>query len=334
MAIRAEVSYRSLKASISYSKLSAFPSIQNVAFALSDTKIFAATNYQELSASISYRYLYAATNWQNIQAVDVHVNPNKTLFTFSDSYSFTDQVSMSFGTGVTDAVSFSDQINNILFGKGTTSTQSIIDNAILGTGKTRSETIGFTDSEVLSIGKNPSDSLSVAESITEIERGDFNYTFEGAATSVSGSQTSTVGFSDAPAFSVSATLQSIFTLDDFSQVDKHASGVKTNVYSLSDDQALNFGKVVSNQSFTFDDDTQFTLSKAASDSIIGVEDSPVFNASVLVSDETEIQDAIALSPRIGSSDSFNFTDDLSFELVIHSSLINKALIGNVLLNAD
>jgi len=53
-----------------------------------------------------------------------------------------------------------------------------------------------------------------------------------------------------------------------------------------------------------------------------------------VLDTTTLNDAATLSPRIGKSDSTSIVDSLDVEHVVTGALLNQALIGNIILNAD
>ena len=201
--------------------------------------------------------------------------------------------------------------------------------------KVRSDSSTISDSVAKGFGKPLSDDFSYEDSIVAVRNPfAFTFVFGDDSITVSGSPDDNFTFSDDLSFSAAVALSDSFTLDDFAQVDKHATGVKTNLFSVTDEAVSNFGKVVENQTFSFTEDQEFALSKPLSDSIIGMEDSPAFFASRQVSDSYDVEDAIVLSPRIGSSDSFNVTDELEHELRIHGSLLNKGLIGNVLLNAQ
>jgi hypothetical protein len=289
----------------------------------------------------------------------------------SDAQSLTDATQVSSGKALTEIFSFNDSINEFDFGKGLSDSQSFTETHFFAVGAsladsftwqdqlsfdssaTLADSFGFTEAQAFDQDTTRSDSTAIQDSLVKgVGRGvaddfefeentafvrnpfNFSYVFDGEDASVHGRPTDSFSFDDALSFAASMALSDAFTLDDFAQVDKHATGVKSNLLSVTDEAVSNFSKVVENQTFSFTEEQEFALSKPILDSIIGMEDSPAFFASRQVSDSYDIEDAIVLSPRIGSSDSFNVTDELEHELRIHGSLLNKGLIGNVLLNAQ
>jgi hypothetical protein len=81
------------------------------------------------------------------------------------------------------------------------------------------------------------------------------------------------------------------------------------------------------------DQSLFALSKSVEEPII-LEELLTSHASKSVSNTTTLQDAATLSPRIGKSDSTSIVDSLDVEHVVTGALLNQALIGNIILNAD
>lgn len=408
MAIFAEVKHRRVNATVSYRQLVSSASLEKASIHVHTTKSFALTNYQELTAFINYQHLYANTNWQRLLLANVKVNAERTIYTFADNYSFTDQATLqvqpnysdsfgvsdsinsfavakglsdnqefsdtailNIGKAPTDDFTFSDAINNFGVGKGLSDSQSFQDtqafaveaslsdsfswqdDAVVSVSTSTSDTFSLTDTPVFTqtkvktssttmqdsvirgVDRDVTDSLTFEDSIGAVRNPySFTFVFGDDSISVSGYPDDDFSLTDTLAFNTSIAVSDAFGLDDFAQVDKSTTGVKTNLISVTDEAVSNFGKVVENHTFSFTEDQEFALSKPLSDSIIGVLDSPAFSASRQVSDSYEITDAVTLSPWIGSSDNFNVTDELELDLTIHGSLLNKGLIGNVLLNAQ
>jgi hypothetical protein len=77
----------------------------------------------------------------------------------------------------------------------------------------------------------------------------------------------------------------------------------------------------------------FALSKPETDAII-VSETLLLSASKVADEQLSLNDVTVLSPRKSVSDSVSLSDNFSFESLVASSVLNKNLVGNLLLNAD
>jgi len=111
------------------------------------------------------------------------------------------------------------------------------------------------------------------------------------------------------------------------------SSIKTDSAIIVDYLESNVGKSIQNQLFSLTDQSLFALSKSLTEHII-LEELLTSHASKSVLDTTTLNDAATLSPRIGKSDSTSIVDSLDVEHVVTGALLNQALIGNIILNAD
>ena len=82
MAIKATVSFKTIQATVSHRKLSLDASL-----------------VPELGNQISFSKLTAVANWKNLYLHDVHVNAERTIYTFNDQYSLADSA-----VGICDSV--------------------------------------------------------------------------------------------------------------------------------------------------------------------------------------------------------------------------------------
>ena len=162
-------------------------------------------------------------------------------------------------------------------------------------------------------------------------------------------ETDPFGFND------QASLASTKRLADSTPITEalglHASRLSTDETTLGDEASLSFisiktdsaiivdylesnvGKSIQNQLFSLTDQSLFALSKSITEHII-LEELLTSHASKSVLDTTTLNDAATLSPRIGKSDSTTIVDSLDVEHVVTGALLNQALIGNIILNAD
>ena len=270
-----------------------------------------------------------------------------------DSLLFADNQAFDIDSLRLDQFSFAEDVHTLLtFLRDFDSSTSITDGVTASVSKPQSDSYGFADTVTASAVKGVSDALAFTDDKTfdvsvlqqdsifhldslVVTRQPFNFVFTevSGVSSVTGEPDDSFGFSDGVSFSGSISLQDYFALDDFSQVDKDVLGVKSNVIGFADDLASSVDKNIPNQSFSLTEQHLFALSKPAADSIIST-DILTSHASKSVTDTTTLNDAATLSPRIGKSDSTPIVDSLDVEHVITGALLNQALIGNLILNAD
>ena len=480
MAIHASVKYRSLKAGVTHQKLQLTASIRKAAVAVSQKNVVASILSRQISPSFSFAKLTAISSWQNLYLYDVHVNAERTIYVFNDSYAFLDaavfvvdkSLSDSFGflsqppvftvgKQLADTFSFSDVASSHP-NKGLSDLTEFADSQVFGVNAGRQSIFGFGDttsadtskglfdlstlieSQSFDVNRTAESSIAVSEAISShpnkgandlfefsdgqvfgvtarrqsafapldqltVTRQPYNFVFSqvGDVVTVTGEPDDAFGFADdISSFSVSKSLQDFFALDDFAQINKDVEGVKSNVFGLIEylessfgkvidtdllgliDQASldplkrladstpitevlglhasrlstdettlgdtaslsfssvktdsaivleslesNVGKLIQNQLFSLTDQSLFALSKSVAEPII-LEELLTSHASKSVSNTTTLQDAATLSPRIGKSDSTSIVDSLDVEHVITGALLNQALIGNIILNAD
>jgi hypothetical protein len=144
--------------------------------------------------------------------------------------------------------------------KRLTDESTVLESQQFDVSKIRSDS--FSLGEILAYGANlaKTDTLGVTEVLT-VTRNPFafEFTFGDGFTNVSGSPDDQFSFADDQTFGVSITLQDYFALDDFNQIDKHAGANKTNVYSLQDEHAVTFGKIL-DDSLNFSDPVAISFS--------------------------------------------------------------------------
>tara|TARA_R100000388_G_scaffold93891_1_gene79551 strand:- start:2868 stop:4034 length:1167 start_codon:yes stop_codon:yes gene_type:complete len=388
MAIFAEVKFRRLVASANSRRLHVSATQRKFSAVIVDRELSAQVSSRYLHSEFHYRYLHAVPNWRKLFLHDVHVNPKRTIFTFTDVFglgdspalevqpSFTDALSLletavfAAGKGLVDVFPFddaqaisvgrveSDSVTlseslaaSMHFNRSAVDNYSFVDAPVFGVGRADSDSLTFPDAQVFGVTKgvsdaytmsqtvsfdveqtqadaltldeaaaldvstSKSDSVSIVQSIV-VQRDPFGFvfTFSDTATDVSGSPAHSFPLAEVHAASVSTALQDAFTLDDFNQIDKFANAGKTNVYTLQDDPA-------------------FSFNKGAADNIITTE-SPALSVSRAEADTFAVTDTESLSPGKGISDSVSMGEVISVQPLIASAVLNRGLLGFVLLNAD
>ena len=292
MAIHAEISHKSIRASVTHRKLD-----------------LSASLVPALGNQISFSKLVGAANWRNLYLFDVHVNAERTVYPlldlieiqesttfdfgkvdadqfgfessavfattkpFGDSTSMLDVTSFdvikvaaelvslseaqvfSLDKSLSDSVGFSENFYTLLtYIRSFSHSTSLSDLTTLATTKGLSDSLGFSDSQTFSVGAALSDSASFSDAMTfdvgafadssmsftdqqVISRSPYNFVFSesGGVLSVTGAPTDTFGVTDSiTSVSISAVLQDYYTLDDFAQVEKDVTGVKSNVVGMTE----------------------------------------------------------------------------------------------------
>lgn len=409
MAIRASVSYRSLKASVSHRNLHLTASAKKASAVIYDRKVYAAISSRSLNASIFLTNLTAIASWRNLYLHDIHVNAERTIWfltsalSFADTQQFTstkniiepvgllsadpifnigkvksdtlnltdyartelgkgilDPITLSegqvfsAGKSVTDSIGFSDSVSTLLtYIRGFASFTTMGDSVNLSAGKGSSSQFNFADETTTHPSLGKTDSISVSEAMVSgvgkvaiepvflveavsVTRQPYNFVFTeiSGVVTVEGGPTDSLGFtSSAPIFGIETTLQDYFTLDDFAQVNKDVSGVKTNVIGFSEVLGLGIDKTIPNQYITLTEAQLFALSKHLSDPII-VSESKAFHTSKSLSNNTSFTDVVTLSSGIGKSDGIGIVDSIDVAHVVSTAVLSQGLIGNMILNAE
>jgi hypothetical protein len=203
--------------------------------------------------------------------------------------------------------------------KRLTDESTVLESQQFDVSKIRSDS--FSLGEILAYGANlaKTDTLGVTEVLT-VTRNPFafEFAFGDGFTNVSGSPDDQFSFTDGQTFGVSITLQDYFALDDFNQIDKHAGANKTNVYSLQDEHAVTFGKIL-DDSLNFSDPVAISFSKPFSDSYSFADDAN-FEIDKITSDSYGVLDGDEKSVGKTLQDSTNpLTDNAIFAFTKSSS---------------
>lgn len=292
MAIYAEISHKSIKASVTHRKLD-----------------LSASLVPALGNQISFSKLVGAANWRKLYLFDVHVNATRTVFPFYDLFDVQDSTTIDFSKVDTDqfgfessaafsttkiasdstsvleaasfdvtkvaaelvslseaqvfsldkslseTVGFSENVETLLtYIRSFSHSTSFSDITTLATTKGLSESLGFSESQTFSVGAELADSSSLSDAMTfdvgafadssvsftdqqVISRSPYNFVFSesGGVLSVTGAPTDTFGVTDSiTSVAISAVLQDYYTLDDFAQVEKDVTGVKSNVVGMTE----------------------------------------------------------------------------------------------------
>ncbi len=252
----------------------------------------------------------------------------------SDSLAFSDAETFSFSKGVSDTVAFSESLTTLTtFQRAFEEIFGLSDQLVLFKGSILSDSIGSIDAQSFEVTKPALDNFSATESATKALDKDFiedvllddtnlfitvaGFDFEVAA---SGSLSIDTSFSDLvasqeiAALALQKPLFDAFTLDDFSQVDKDFFGGKSNIYTMSDSLLFGFS-MTQDESIIFTDAAAKSLATTASDSF-AISDQASRTTGTVLTDNVSMGESLALAEFSASA------------------VLNKGLVGFMLLNAD
>ena len=318
MAIRAFVSFKSIVASASHRKLdlnaSLLPSLGN---------------------QVYFTKLVGVANWQRLFLDDIHVNATRTVYFFNNSFNFLESQEFSVGKGVTDSLTIGSLAPAFTVGLTKSENLNVIDSTRISFTKTASDPFSFDDSLTFGSGKAISDSLGFSESVNTL-------------------LTYIRSFTDTSLIIDSANLTvNKPTLDSFAFTDNltRDTGKGTvDSFGFSQELLTETGKFLPDPvvmvdvfnitrqpySFTFNDVLGVvTVTGAPNHNFTLADTAPVFDI------ETALQDYFALDDFAQvNKDSLGvkvnvvgFSDQIDFDHVVTSSLLNKAFLGNMVLNA-
>ena len=318
MAIRASVSFKSIVASASHRKLdlnaSLLPSLGN---------------------QVYFTKLVGVANWQRLFLDDIHVNATRTVYFFNNSFNFLESQELSVGKGVTDSLTIGslDPIFDVISSK--TDTLNTIDYTIIGAGKVAVDLVSFNEAQTFNTIKSTSDSIAFNESVVTL-------------------LTFIRSFSDTSLLTDNLSLASTKnSLDSFSFSDELSTNFgksSGDSFALSEQLLAETGKFLPDPvvmvdtfnitrqpySFIFNDvGGVVSVTGAPNHNFTLSDTTPVFNI------ETALQDYFALDDFAQvNKDSLGvkvnvvgFSDQIDFDHVVTSSLLNKAFLGNMVLNA-
>jgi hypothetical protein len=215
---------------------------------------------------------------------------------FTDSFPFADSLSLSLSDVADDTFSFAEQTSR-------------------SASRVSADSFGFSDSLSHGVEKIQSESIPLSESSLVVDVGTVNFVLTAGDWVISAPFSDFPTITESTVFSISQALSDAFTLDDFAQVDKGFSGVKTNVYSL--DEALSFG-----------------FQKGIQESIIS---SDLLAKSLSYggfAHSFAFADSATLSTGKVPVDTLSMAETLSLAQYSGSGVLNQGQVGLMLLNSD
>lgn len=262
--------------------------------------------------------------------------------TQSDTFGFGDSQVLSVDKAPADAVSMGDVFTRVFASTRSFSDSPVIDDQFsFVSSKAEGHLFGFSDASVLSVTKGESEVVSLAD-VTA-----FNYSrpesdFTSLTEEISHTHEAVRVFDDSVLTSDSATrisgLGKIDTVAFSSVLSRTATFNRTFNDAFTMDENLNVGLGYlfdKSNIYTMTDSLSFGFSREPDESII-LEDSLAKTFGIGVSDSSAITELVSLSTGTVLTDNVSMSESLVLVLggFSQSSILNKGLVGSMLLNAE
>ena len=252
----------------------------------------------------------------------------------ADAFIFSDAETLAFSKGLSDTATISESLATLItFQRAFEDVSQISDQFTLFKGAILDDLLGVIDAPSVGSFKPVSDFVAASDSESKGVDKEFveffvaddanlsmsvaGFTYQvgtdGALDIVTSFSDSFVS-QDAPAFALQKPLFDAFTLDDFSQVDKDFFGGKSNIYTMSDSLLFGFS-MTQDESIIFTDAAAKSLATTASDSF-AISDQASRTTGTVLTDNVSMGESLALAEFSASA------------------VLNKGLVGFMLLNAD
>jgi len=318
MAIRASVSFKSIVASASHRKLdlnaSLLPSLGN---------------------QVYFTKMVGVAHWKNLVLDDIHVNAYRSVFSFADSFSFSDSQQLSVDKGVTDAVTLGSLDPVFSVGSGRSDNLNIIDFTIASIGKNLTNNVSFNEAQTFVTGKGINDTLGFSESVHTLLT--YIRSFSHA-----------VPMTDSLSLQSGKTATDSITLPDTVALAPNKGLADSS--SISDAPAITTSKFLSHPIYLYGSlvatrqPYNFIFSETAgvvsvtgepTDSLSFSDETPAFNVVTSLQDYFALDDFAQVDKdTVGVKvNVIGLSDQIEFDHIATSSLLNNALIGNMVLNA-
>jgi len=317
MAIYAEISHKSIKASVTHRKLD-----------------LSASLVPALGNQISFSKLVGAANWRNLYLFDVHVNAERTVFPFFDLFEIQESTTIDFSK--VDADQFGFESSTVFSTtKAASDSTGMLEAASFDVTKVAAELVSLSEAQVFSLDKSFSDSVGFSENVytllTYIRSFSHSTSLSDlAALTTTKGLSDNLGFSDSQTFSVGAALSDSSPLSD-----AMAFGVGTfadSSMSFTDEQVISRNPY----NFVFSESGGVLSVTGAPTDTFGVTDSITSVAiSTVLQDYYTLDDFAQVEKDVTGvkGNVVGITEVIELDHMITSGLLNKSLVGNMVLNA-
>ena len=318
MAIRASISFKSIVASASHRKLdlnaSLLPSLGN---------------------QIYFTKMVGVAHWKNLVLDDIHVNAYRSVFFNADSFSFLESQQFSVNKGIADGLTLGSPDPIFSVSSVKSDNLNIIDSTTASFGKNLANTVSFNEVQTFVTGKGITDPLGFSESVHTLLT--YIRSFSHA-----------VPMTDSLSLQSGKTATDSITLPDTVALAPNKGLADSS--SISDTPTIATSKPLSHPiylygslvatrqpyNFTFSDSgSAVTVTGAPTDTVSVADSAPAFNAETTIQDYFTLDDFAQVNKDTTGVkvNVVGLTDVISYDHVVSSALLNRALLGNMVLNA-
>jgi len=318
MAIRAYVNFKSIVASASHRKLDLNASL-----------------LPALGNQVYFTKMFGVANFRSIFLDDIRVNVERTIFLFTSDLSVSDIQQISATKNIIDPLGLLSADPEFNIGKGISNTLNLNDFLRTGVGKGISDSVTLSEGQVFSSIKPVSDSIAFSDSLSTLLTfirafSSFTTMVESVSFDSGKNAVNQINFSEE-----TITHPSLGKADSVSFTDTHATEVgKLNL----DDIPLLDGVVIARQPFNFIFTQALdvvTVTGEPTDSFGFTSGAPIFSIETTLQDHFALDDFAQVDKdTVGVKvNVIGLSDQIEFDHIATSSLLNNALIGNMVLNA-
>jgi hypothetical protein len=298
--------------------------------------IRASINFKSILVNqVYFNKLVGSVHWKNIVLADIHVNAYGSVFFYTDSFSFLESQQFSVNKGIADDLTLGSPDPIFSVSSVRSDNLNIIDYNIASFGKNLTNTVSFNEVQTFVTGKGITDPLAFSESVHTL----LTYIRSFTDTSL---------ITDSANFAVNqATLDSVAFADNST---KDTGKESVDSFGVSDQLLTETGKFLPDPvvmvdafsitrqpySFTFNDVSGVvTVTGAPHHNVTLADTVPAIQIEKPLQDYFTLDDFAQVDKDTTGVkvNVVGLTDAISYDHVVSSALLNKALLGNMVLNA-
>lgn len=321
MPITAIVKVRSLTASVNYRRLN-----------------LSASLLPELGNQISFRKVTGVVNWKNLYLHDIHVNVERTVYTFADEFGFSDAAILLPNKGLSDSLGFLSVDPVFTVGKQLSDSANIVDSTIMHPNKGVIEPVNLSEAMVFAANTGLLDSVGFVENVDTLLTFIRTFTTSGNDSHImvdvlslepNKSISDSYGVSDVARMGPNkGALDTLSTLDtqSFSVGSAPSSGMAILDQISASRQPYNFifSQFGNATNVSGEPDDSFTMSESPLE----------FDAAISLEDFYTLDDFAQVDKAVGGvkSNVVSMSDSLVFDHYVTGSILNQTLVGAMVLN--
>jgi hypothetical protein len=284
---------------------------------------------------VYFTNMVGTAHWKNLVLDDIQLNAERSVFFYADSFSFLESQQFSVNKGIADGLTLGSLDPVFSVGAVRSDNLSIIDSTTASLGKNLTNTVSFNEVQTFVTGKVISDTLGFSDSVHTLLT--YIRSFSHA-----------VPMTDSLSLQSGKTATDSITLPDTVALSQN-KGLSDSA-SISDAPAITTSKPLSHPiylygslvatrqpyNFTFSDSgSAVTVTGAPTDTVSVADSAPAFNAETTIQDYFTLDDFAQVNKDTTGVkvNVVGLTDVISYDHVVSSALLNRALLGNMVLNA-